>query len=118
MTDNQQSSTLTPADFTKKDKIAVPTVKGSMQSTILGIAAEKMYGEAGRGKFDTLTVAMAHPDATIALLSGGEVNNHFSVPPYQYQELVRQWSSSRRTSAPPPTSTCPRRIRAHAGIGV
>jgi NitT/TauT family transport system substrate-binding protein len=30
---------------------------------------------------------MAHPDATIALLSGGEVNNHFSVPPYQYQEL-------------------------------
>src|ERR1700687_3222345 len=77
----------TIADFTEKDKIAVPTVKVSMQSTILGIAAKKMYGEAGRGKFDTLTVAMAHPDATIALLSGGEVNNHFSVPPYQYQEL-------------------------------
>jgi NitT/TauT family transport system substrate-binding protein len=77
----------TIADFTEKDKIAVPTVKVSMQSTILGIAAEKMYGEAGRGKLDTLTVAMAHPDATIALLSGGEVNNHFSVPPYQYQEL-------------------------------
>ena len=77
----------TIADFTEKDKIAVPTVKVSMQSTILGIAAKKMYGEAGRGKFDTLTVAMAHPDATIALLSGGEVNNHFSVPPYQYREL-------------------------------
>src|ERR1700737_2903443 len=77
----------TIADFTEKDKIAVPTVKVSMQSTILGIAAEKMYGEAGRGKLDTLTVAMGHPDATIALLSGGEVNSHFSVPPYQYQEL-------------------------------
>src|SRR6202521_487062 len=77
----------TIADFTEKDKIAVPTVKVSMQSTMLGIAAEKVYGESGRGKFDTLTVAMAHPDATIALLSGGEVNNHFSVPPYQYQEL-------------------------------
>src|ERR1700694_3980369 len=77
----------TIADFTEKDKIAVPTVKVSMQSTILGIAAEQLYGETGRGKFDTLTVAMAHPDATIALLSGGEVNNHFSVPPYQYQEL-------------------------------
>lgn len=77
----------TIADFTEKDRIAVPTVKVSMQSTILGIAAEKMYGEAGRNKFDPLTVAMAHPDATIALLSGGEVNNHFSVPPYQYQEL-------------------------------
>ena len=77
----------TIADLTEIDRIAVPTVKVSMQSTILGIAAEKMYGPAGRGKFDPRTVAMAHPDATIALLSGGEINNHFSVPPYQYQEL-------------------------------
>ena len=74
----------TIADFTEKDKIAVPTVKVSMQSTILGIAAFKLYGEAGRGKFDPFTVAMSHPDATVALLSGaGEVNSHFSVPPYQ-----------------------------------
>ncbi len=74
----------TIADFTEKDKIAVPTVKVSMQSTILGIAAEKMFGEAGRSKFDPFTVAMSHPDATVALLSGaGEVNSHFSVPPYQ-----------------------------------
>ena len=72
------------ADFTEKDKIAVPTVKVSMQSTILGIAAQKLYGEAGRGRFDPFTVAMSHPDATVALLSGaGEVNSHFSVPPYQ-----------------------------------
>ena len=77
----------TIADFGEKDKIAVPTVKVSMQSTILGIAAEKVYGEAGRGKFDSLTVAMAHPDATVALLSGGELNNHFSAPPYQHQAL-------------------------------
>ena len=39
----------TIADFGEKDKIAVPTVKVSMQSTILGIAAEKVYGEARRG---------------------------------------------------------------------
>ena len=77
----------TIADFTEKDRIAVPTVKVSMQSTILGIAAEQMYGQAGRGKFDQFTVTMAHPDATVALLSGSEINNHFSVPPYQYQEL-------------------------------
>ncbi len=74
----------TIADFNEKDKIAVPTVKVSMQSTILGIAAQKLYGEAGRGKYDPFTVAMSHPDATTALLSGaGEVNSHFSVPPYQ-----------------------------------
>ncbi len=78
----------TIADFTEKDKIAVPTVKVSMQSTILGIAAQKMFGEAGRGRFDPFTVAMSHPDGTIALLSGaGEVNSHFSAPPYQYQAL-------------------------------
>ena len=74
----------TIADFTEKDKIAVPTIKVSMQSTILGIAAFKLYGESGRGRFDPFTVAMSHPDATAALLSGaGEVNSHFSVPPYQ-----------------------------------
>ncbi|MBO0763565.1 MAG: ABC transporter substrate-binding protein [Hyphomicrobiaceae bacterium] len=78
----------TIADLSDKDKIAVPTVKVSMQSTILGIAAEKLVGEAGRGKFDPLTVAMAHPDATAYLLSGGgELTTHFSAPPYQYQEL-------------------------------
>jgi NitT/TauT family transport system substrate-binding protein len=77
----------TIADFTEKDKIAVPTVKVSMQSTILGIAAEKMYGASGRGKFDPLTVTLGHPDAAVALMSGGEINSHFSVPPYQYQEL-------------------------------
>jgi NitT/TauT family transport system substrate-binding protein len=78
----------TIADFTEKDKIAVPTVKVSMQSTILGIAAFKLFGEAGRGRFDPWTVAMSHPDGMIALLSGaGEVNSHFSAPPYEYLEL-------------------------------
>ncbi len=74
----------TIADFTEKDKIAVPTVRVSMQSTILGIAGGQMFGDAGRTRFDPFTVAMSHPDATVALISGaGEVNSHFSVPPYQ-----------------------------------
>ena len=78
----------TIADLSTNDKIAVPTVKVSMQSTILGIAAERMFGDAGRGKFDPLTVAMSHPDATTYLLSGGgELTTHFSAPPYQYQAL-------------------------------
>jgi len=54
----------------------------------LGIAAEKIFGENGRTKLDPFTVAMSHPDATIAVLSGaGEVNSHFSAPPYQYQAM-------------------------------
>jgi len=77
----------TIADLGDRDRIAVPTVKVSIQSTILGIAATRMYGSAGRKRFDAMTVAMAHPDATIALLSGTELTAHFSAPPYQYEEL-------------------------------
>ena len=74
----------TIADLTEKDRIAVPTIKVSMQSTILGIAAA-------------------------ALVSGGELNNHFSVPPYQYQSLktpgVRTLLSSTEVMGGPATIT-------------
>jgi NitT/TauT family transport system substrate-binding protein len=99
----------TIADLTEKDRIAVPTIKVSMQSTILGIAAAKLYGDAGRTKFDPLTVSMAAPDAAAALVSGGELNNHFSVPPYQYQSLktpgVRTLLSSTEVMGGPATIT-------------
>ena len=98
------------ADLSEKDKIAVPTVRVSMQSTILGIAAEKLFGEAGRGRFDPWTVAMAHPDATVYLLSGGgELTTHFSAPPYQYQALkaagVREILNSTEVMGGPATIT-------------
>ena len=100
----------TIADLSDKDKIAVPTVKVSMQSTILGIAAEKLFGDSARGKFDPLTVAMAHPDATVYLLSGGgELTTHFSAPPYQYQALkapgVREILNSTEVMGGPATIT-------------
>ena len=78
----------TIADFTEKDKIAVPTVKVSAQATILQIAAEKQLGQAGIDRVNTLTVAMGHPDALLALTNKNEtITSHFSLPPYQYQEL-------------------------------
>ena len=100
----------TIADLTEKDKIAVPTVKVSMQSTILGIAAERMFGESARGRFDPWTVAMSHPDATVYLLSGGgELTTHFSAPPYQYQALkapgVREILNSTEVMGGPATIT-------------
>jgi NitT/TauT family transport system substrate-binding protein len=100
----------TIADLSERDKIAVPTIKVSMQSTILGIAAERMLGEGARGKFDPLTVAMAHPDATVYLLSGGgELTTHFSAPPYQYQALkapgVREILNSTEVMGGPATIT-------------
>lgn len=77
----------TVKDFSAGDKIAVPTVRVSVQSTLLAIAADLNYGQADIHHFDPMTVALGHPDAFIALQSGsGTVNSHFSSPPYQYLE--------------------------------
>jgi NitT/TauT family transport system substrate-binding protein len=76
------------ADFTEKDRIAVPTVKLSYQAIILQMAAEKQFGEGNYAKLDNLTVSLSHPEATISLLSGKtEVSASFTSPPFQYQQL-------------------------------
>jgi NitT/TauT family transport system substrate-binding protein len=74
-------------DFGPSDKIAVPTVRVSTQATVLQLAAEKTFGPSDTHKLDPLTVALGHPDAFIALASGKDVDSHFSLPPYQEQEL-------------------------------
>lgn len=75
-------------DFTEKDRIAVPSVKVSIQAVILQIAAAKAFGEENYGKLDSLTVSLKHPDALIALLSEkSEVTAHFASPPFMFQEL-------------------------------
>jgi NitT/TauT family transport system substrate-binding protein len=77
-------------DFTEKDKIALPAVKVSNQAVVLEMAAAQMFGEANYAKLDGLTVSMSHPDALAAFLSGaGEINNHFTSPPYAQKELDR-----------------------------
>ena len=74
-------------DLGEQDRIAVPAAKSSMQAVLLQMAAAKLYGEANWGKFDPLTVTMAHPDAYLLLGSGkSELNAHFSGPPYQYDQ--------------------------------
>jgi NitT/TauT family transport system substrate-binding protein len=86
VTRNPEVKTL--ADFSSKDRIAVPTVKVSTQAVLLQIAAERQLGEAGRNKLDPITIQLGHPDAVGAVLSGNnEVNSHFSLPPYQQIEL-------------------------------
>lgn len=78
------------ADLKDGDRIAVPAVKVSIQAITLQMAAAKAFGPSNFGKLDTLTVSMPPPDATIALLSGGgEINNVFSVPPFQQQQLEK-----------------------------
>jgi NitT/TauT family transport system substrate-binding protein len=78
-------------DFTEKDKIALPAVKVSMQAILLQMWAAKEFGDADKARLDPLTVSMTHPDGMAALLSGaGEVNNHFTSPPFIQKELEKQ----------------------------
>ena len=80
----------TIADLGPDDRIAMPAVKVSVQAIMLQMAAAKAFGPANFAKYDPQTVSMSPPDATIAILSGGgEVNNVFSVPPFQNQQLTK-----------------------------
>lgn len=79
----------TIADFTDRDRIAVPAVSVSVQSRILQLAAARQWGDKAYDRLDKWTVAMPHPDATAAILSGGtEITGHFANPPFQEQELA------------------------------
>lgn len=76
------------ADFSDKDRIAVPAVGVSVQSRFLQYAAAKQWGDKAFDRLDKYTVALPHPDATATLLSGGtELSGHFSNPPFQNQAL-------------------------------
>jgi NitT/TauT family transport system substrate-binding protein len=78
----------TIADFTDKDRIAVPAVKSSVQAMTLQMAAAKTFGVKNFDKLDPLTISMRPPDATVALLhGGGQISAVFGVPPFQYQML-------------------------------
>jgi NitT/TauT family transport system substrate-binding protein len=77
-------------DFTEKDKIALPAVKVSLQATLLQMWAAKEFGEAGKDKLDPLTVSMTHSDGMVAFMSGaGEINNHFTSPPFIQKEMAK-----------------------------
>ena len=78
-------------DFSDKDKIALPAVKVSMQAILLQMWAAKEFGDADALRLDPFTVSMTHPDGMAALLSGaGEINNHFTSPPFIQKELEKQ----------------------------
>lgn len=79
----------TIADFTDKDRIALPAVTVSVQARILQMAAAKQFGDKDFNRLDRLTQAVPHPDATAAVIAGGtEINAHFGNPPFQDQELA------------------------------
>jgi NitT/TauT family transport system substrate-binding protein len=79
----------TIADFSDKDRIALPAVTVSVQARILQMAAAKQWGTAQYTRLDRLTQSVPHPDATAAVIAGQtEINSHFGNPPFQDQELA------------------------------
>jgi len=75
-------------DFGEGDRIALPAVRTSTQAIILQMLAADIFGPENYQALDPLTVAMSHPRAYQALLTGSEgVTAHLGSPPYQYQEL-------------------------------
>ena len=80
----------TIADFSDKDRIALPAVGVSIQARLLQMAVAKQFGEKEFKRFDRLTQAVPHPDAAAAVIAGGtEINAHFGNPPFQDQELAQ-----------------------------
>ena len=79
----------TIADFSDKDRIALPAVGVSVQSRILQLASAKLWGDAQFNRLDKNQVAVPHPEATAAIVKGGtEITAHFGNPPFQEQGLA------------------------------
>lgn len=77
------------ADFTDRDRIALPAVGVSVQARILQWAAAKLWGDKDFAKLDKISVAVPHPEAAAAIIKGGtEISGHFGNPPFQEQELA------------------------------
>ena len=79
----------TIADFTDRDRIALPGVKVSIQAVVLQMAALQAFGPGQQNRLDPLTVSMGHPDGQAALLGGRtEITAHFTAAPYMYAEAA------------------------------
>jgi NitT/TauT family transport system substrate-binding protein len=71
-------------DVKPTDRIAMPAI-GSIQHVVLQMQAEKELGNPRA--LNQQVVAMAHPDATAAILSKREITCHLGSPPFQYEQL-------------------------------
>jgi NitT/TauT family transport system substrate-binding protein len=79
----------TIADFTEKDRIALPAVRTSIQAVTLQMASEKAFGPGQHGKLDAWTVSLGHPDAQAAMMGGQSgITAHFTSAPFMYDELA------------------------------
>jgi NitT/TauT family transport system substrate-binding protein len=82
-------SVKTIADFTDKDKIALPAVKLTGHAIALEMEAAKIWGPDHYDKLDSITITRSHADAAAAVMSSqSEINSHFASAPFYYYELA------------------------------
>jgi NitT/TauT family transport system substrate-binding protein len=78
----------TLADFSERDRIALPGIKTSYAAVVLQMMAAQAFGAANYAKLDPLTVGMPYPEAVAALTSGKtEITAHVASPPFNQIEL-------------------------------
>jgi NitT/TauT family transport system substrate-binding protein len=101
----------TIADFTEKDRIAVPSVRISFNAMMLEMAAEKLWNDPHR--LDHLTVGLGHADAVAALSAGygsAAVTAHIGVQPFTDRGLklpgAHVVADSREVFGGPLTQVC------------
>src|SRR6202035_4516272 len=79
----------TIADFTDKDKIALPAVKLTGHAIALEMESAKIWGPEHYNKLDSITITRSHADAAAALMSNqSESDAHFASAPFYYYELA------------------------------
>lgn len=77
------------ADFGPDDKIAVASIRVSMQALALMAASEKAFGPGQADRLTNQTVAMQHPDALAALIApNSPIAAYVSSSPFQEQALT------------------------------
>ena len=67
----------TIADFTDKDKIALPAVKLTGHALILEMEAARIWGNDHYDKLDSITITRSHADAAAAVMVG-EIRDQFA----------------------------------------
>ena len=85
----------TIADFTDKDKIALPAVKLTGHALILEMESAKIWGFDHYDKLDSITITRSHADAAAAVM-GGRIRDQFAFR--QFAVLLLRTGDARRPS--------------------
>src|SRR4051812_15808102 len=75
-------------DFGENDRIALPSIKVSIQAIVLAMGVEKAFGPGKWNALDNIEVAMAHPEAYAALTNrAGQITGYMASSPFQERAL-------------------------------